>query len=145
VWVGDSIFAKPRLDAMVLLGAIAAPARNPPAHLADRSDRTHRRRGQPDRYPCPRDTPDALLDVAATILPSAMDEQTQILSVPVQLRRCGREVKMLIDGTAPFPAAKPDARLIKLLIRARRFSTALVGSDGVPFAALARRQGVSPS
>ena len=24
VWVGDSIFAKPRLDAMVLLGAIAA-------------------------------------------------------------------------------------------------------------------------
>jgi alkanesulfonate monooxygenase SsuD/methylene tetrahydromethanopterin reductase-like flavin-dependent oxidoreductase (luciferase family) len=24
VWVGDSIFAKPRLDAMVLMGAIAA-------------------------------------------------------------------------------------------------------------------------
>ena len=48
VWVGDSIFAKPRLDAMVLLGAIAArttrvrigpacfastPLRNEPVHI----------------------------------------------------------------------------------------------------------------
>ena len=45
----------------------------------------------------------------------------------------------------PFATAKPDARLIKLLIRARRFNATLVGSDGVPFAALAKRQGVSPS
>ena len=86
----------------------------------------------------------ALLDVALTPLPSATDE-TQILSVPVRLRRCGREIKMLIDGTDPFATAKPDARLIKLLIRARRFNATLVGSDGVPFAALAKREGVSPS
>ena len=52
---------------------------------------------------------------------------------------------MRIDGTDPFATAKPDARLIKLLIRARRFSAALVNSDGVPFAALAKRQGASPS
>ena len=52
---------------------------------------------------------------------------------------------MLIDGTDPFAATKPDARLIKLLIRARRFNAALVGSDGVPFAALAKQAGVSPS
>ena len=39
---------------------------------------------------------------------------------------------MRIDGTDPFATAKPDARLIKLLIRARRFNAALVGSDGVP-------------
>jgi hypothetical protein len=38
-----------------------------------------------------------------------------------------------------------DARLVKLLIRARRLNAALVGSDGVPFAALAKREGVSPS
>jgi hypothetical protein len=44
----------------------------------------------------------------------------------------------------PF-LGKPDARLIKLLIRARRFNTALVGSDSLPFAALAKREGVSPS
>jgi len=52
---------------------------------------------------------------------------------------------MLIDGTDPFATAKPDARLIKLLIRSRRFNTTLVDSDGVPFAALANREGVSPS
>jgi hypothetical protein len=85
----------------------------------------------------------ALLDVA-TRLPSAEDE-TQILSVPIGLRRAGRELTMRIDGTDPFATAKPDARLIKLLIRARRFNTVLVGSDGEPFAALAKREGVSPS
>jgi len=52
---------------------------------------------------------------------------------------------MRIDRTDPFATAKPDARLIKLLIRARRFSAALVGSDDVPFAALAKREGVSNS
>ena len=81
----------------------------------------------------------ALLDVA-TPLPSVADDETQILSVPVRLRRCGREIKMLIDGADPFATAKPDVRLIKLLIRARRFNVALVGNDGVPFAALIKRE-----
>jgi len=61
------------------------------------------------------------------------------------LRRCGHEIKLLIEGIDPFATAKPDARLIKLLIKARRFNAALVGSDGVPFAALAKREGMSPS
>jgi site-specific DNA recombinase len=87
----------------------------------------------------------ALLDVAAPPLPSATDDETQILSVPVRLRRSGREIKMLIDGADPFATAKPDARLIKLLIRARRFNTALVRSDSLSFAALAKQEGVSPS
>jgi len=78
----------------------------------------------------------ALLDVA-TPLPSASDDEPQILSEPIRLRRAGREITMRIDGTDLFATAKPDARLIKLLIRARRFNAALVGSDGVPFAALA--------
>ena len=51
---------------------------------------------------------------------------------------------MLIDGTDPFVAAKPDGRLIKLVVRARRFNATLIGSD-VPFAALAKRESVSPS
>jgi site-specific DNA recombinase len=75
----------------------------------------------------------------------AMAGETQILSVPVRLRRFGREIKMRIDGTDPFATAKPDARLIKLLIRGRRFNTALVSSDSLPFAALAKREGMSPS
>jgi hypothetical protein len=35
------------------------------------------------------------------------------------------EIRMLIDGTDPFAAAKPDGRLIKLLVRARRFNATL--------------------
>jgi site-specific DNA recombinase len=87
----------------------------------------------------------AFLDVAATPLPSAMDDETQVLSVPVRSRRCGRAIRMLIEGTDPFASAKPNARLVKLLIRARRFNAILLDSNGVPFAALAKRQGVSPS
>ena len=68
-----------------------------------------------------------LFDVA-TPLPSANDDQTLTLSVPIRLRRVGREITMRIDSTDPFATAKPDMRLIKLLIRARRFNTALVGS-----------------
>jgi DNA invertase Pin-like site-specific DNA recombinase len=86
----------------------------------------------------------ALLDPAAALSPNATGGETQTLSVPVKLRRCGRESRMLV-GTDPFATATPDRRLIKLLIRARRFNAALAGSDGVPFAALAKQEGVSPS
>jgi len=51
---------------------------------------------------------------------------------------------MVIYGTDSF-AAKPDARLIKLLLRARRFNATLARGEGVPFAALAEREGVSRS
>ena len=52
---------------------------------------------------------------------------------------------MLIDSTDPCAIAKPNARLIKLLIRAHRFHATLIGSPGVPFAALAKQEGVSRS
>ena len=85
----------------------------------------------------------ALLDTAA---PSqgATDDETEILSVPVRLRRAGREIRMVIDGTDPL-AAKPDARLIRLLLRARRFNATLAEGEGIPFAALAHREGVGRS
>jgi hypothetical protein len=76
-----------------------------------------------------------LLDVAAP-RSGAPEDEPQIL-VRVRLRRSGREIRMLIDGADPFATVKPDPRLIKLLIRARRFNTTPVGGAGVPFAALA--------
>ncbi len=87
----------------------------------------------------------ALLDVAATPLQGVTYDETEILSAPVRLRRAGREIRMVIDGTDPFDGAKPDARLIKLLLRARRFNATLAQGEDVPFAALAQREGVSRS
>jgi len=52
----------------------------------------------------------ALLDGAATPSQGVKDEETEILSVPVRLRRAGREIRMVIDGTDPFAAAQPDMR-----------------------------------
>jgi hypothetical protein len=86
-----------------------------------------------------------LFDGPAVRLPSAADDETQILSVPVRLRQSGREIRMLIDSADPFATAKPDARLMKLLIRAHRFNATLAGTGGSPFAALAKQEGVSPS
>ena len=68
----------------------------------------------------------ALLDVAATPLPGATDDEIQILSIPLRPRRSGREIRMLIDRTDPFATAKPDARLVKLLIKACRFDAAFL-------------------
>ena len=54
----------------------------------------------------------ALLDVAATPPPSATEDETQIVSVPIRLRRTGRPITMLIAGTDPFATAKPDRKSV---------------------------------
>ena len=87
----------------------------------------------------------ALLDGDATPSQGVGEEETELLSVPVRLRRAGREIRMVIDGTDPFATAKPNARLVKLLLRARRFNAALTQGEGIAFAALAQREGVSRS
>ena len=85
-----------------------------------------------------------LLDLPATPSQGVNDDEIELLSVPVRLRRSGRGIRMVIDGPDPF-AAKPDARLIRLLLRARRFNATLAQGEGVSFAALAKREGVSRS
>ena len=87
----------------------------------------------------------ALLDLPGTLSQGVNDDEIELLSVPARLRRSGREIRMVINGTDPFDAAKPDARLIKLLLRARRFNATLADSEGIPFAVLAEREGVSRS
>jgi site-specific DNA recombinase len=87
----------------------------------------------------------AVFDGPAAPVVDEANNETQILTVPVRLRQSGREIRMLIDSADPFSTAKPDARLIKLLIRAHRFNATLAGSGGTLFAALAKQEGVSPS
>src|SRR5262249_45240942 len=81
----------------------------------------------------------ALFDGPAAPSVDEANDETQTLSVPVRRRQSGREIKMLIDRADPFATAKPNARLIKLLIRAHRFNAILAGSGGTPFAALAKQ------
>ena len=71
------------------------------------------------------------------------EQETELLSVPVRLRRAGREIRIVMDGTDPFAAAKPDARLVKLLLTAHRFNAVL--TQGEDTATLAQREGVSRS
>ena len=87
----------------------------------------------------------ALLDGDATPSQGVGEEESELLSVAVRLRRAGREIRIEMNGTGPFATAKPDARLVKLLLRARRFNAVLTQGEGIAFAALAQREGVSPS
>ena len=82
-------------------------------HCPDRADR-HEHRS--DRHPPPSASAHHPADVAQTPIQGVNDDETEILSVPVRLRRAGREIRMVIDGTDPFAATKPDARLIRLLL-----------------------------
>ena len=84
----------------------------------------------------------ALLDGPDTSPQGANDEETELLSLPVRLRRAGPEIRMVMDGTDPFTTAKPNARLVKLLLKAHRFNAALTQGEGIAFAALAQREGV---
>src|SRR5260370_8789427 len=54
----------------------------------------------------------ALLDPPATPPQGVNDDEIELLSAPVRLRRAGREIRMVITGTVSF-AAKPDAQLIR--------------------------------
>src|SRR5262249_52233782 len=87
----------------------------------------------------------ALFDGPAAPLVDEANDDTQILSVPVRLRRSGREIRMLIDRADPFSTAKLDARLIKPLVRVHRLNATLAVSRPPPVAALAKQEGVSPS
>jgi hypothetical protein len=57
--------------------------------------------------------------------------------IPVVARHIGLRIGL----RRPFATVAE----VKLLIRACRFNATLLDSDGVPFAALAKREGVSPS
>ena len=67
------------------------------------------------------------------------DGPTLPLSHPVQLRRAGKEVRMVIDHTDPFaPPAKPDPSLIKAIVNAHRFNEQLLHCGAGKFADLAK-------
>jgi site-specific DNA recombinase len=69
------------------------------------------------------------------------DEPTLPLTHPVQLRRAGKEVRMVIDLTDPFaPPAKPEPSLLNAIVNAHRFNDNLLHSGAGKFADLAKSE-----
>jgi site-specific DNA recombinase len=69
------------------------------------------------------------------------DEPTVPLTHPVQLRRAGKEVRMVIDHTDPFaPPLKPDPSLIKAVVNAHCFNENLLHGGAGKFADLAKSE-----
>jgi site-specific DNA recombinase len=64
----------------------------------------------------------------------------------VQLRRTGKEVRMVIDHTDPFaPPAKPDPSLVNAIVNAHQFNERLLHSGASRFADLAKSENLHRS
>jgi hypothetical protein len=87
----------------------------------------------------------ALLAGRSAPLPDseAADESEPIvLSVPVALKRAGRQMRLLVEGAAG--AAEPDPALIKLIVKAQQLRDKLLGGES-GIGALAEREGLTSS
>jgi site-specific DNA recombinase len=77
------------------------------------------------------------LNAADPVVPD--DEPSAPLSHLVRLRRAGKEVRMVIDGSDPFgPSLKLDPSLIKAIVKAHRFNDRLLHGGIGRFADLAK-------
>lgn len=86
--------------------------------------------------------PDALLNHDATIHPSP--RPTVTLAVPVQVRRCGLAMRLLVNGVQP-QRREPDARLIALQAKAQRWLEQLTSGQTKSIADIAEAEGVTCS
>jgi hypothetical protein len=81
--------------------------------------------------------------------PSAADiadgEPPITLSVPAQLKRVGRAVRMLIDGNRAGSKAAPDPSLVRLLVKAHTLQDKLLRSSGATIASIAASEQMSGS
>jgi hypothetical protein len=83
-------------------------------------------------------------DLAAASRAAVADIKARIMALealPVQLRRTGKEVRMVIDHPDPFaPPAKPDPALIKAIVKAHRFNKRPLHGGASKFADLAKSE-----
>ncbi len=86
--------------------------------------------------------PDALLAHDATIHTSP--RPTVTLAVPVQVRRCGLAMRLLVNGAQP-QRREPDTRLIVLQAKAQRWLEQLTSRRVTSIAAIAEAEGVTCS
>ena len=74
----------------------------------------------------------------------AKDATAIVLSVPVDLRRAGKQNRLLIEGPGD-PNVSPNRGLLRLLGQAHRFGEMALRGDGRSIGALAAEAGVVPS
>ncbi len=68
-----------------------------------------------------------------------------ILTMPIHLRRVGKEMRLLIPGSGDNLTNPPDRSLLRLLGQAYRFQDMLMRGSGRSVGALAKEAGISPS
>ena len=67
-----------------------------------------------------------------------------ILGIPIQLRRAGKEMRLLVDGADDRPLS-PDRSLLRLLGQAHHFRDVVMGGNGASIGTLAAEVSVSRS
>ena len=79
------------------------------------------------------------------IQPNAANEPAITLSVPVRLKRTGRETRLLIDGAGGGPRRTPDHSLCRVLARAHQYNAMVMRNGGKTMTELAAEAGVGGS
>jgi DNA invertase Pin-like site-specific DNA recombinase len=74
---------------------------------------------------------------------AAEDEGTISIPVPVQLKRCGLAVRLIVRTAEAQPAREPDRRLVELLAKAQRWFQALATGAHPSVLSLAQEQGIA--
>jgi site-specific DNA recombinase len=76
--------------------------------------------------------------------PATQDEPILTLCVPAWLRRAGKEIRMVGDGTDPFASPQnPDPALIKAILRTYRFHNQLTQGTAARFAELTQGEAMN--
>ena len=90
----------------------------------------------------PRRLIELLDDRPSTASTALVDDEIALpLSQPAQLRRAGKEIRLVIDPSDPgAPLPKPDPTLVKTIVKAHRFNEALLRGGIGKFADLARSE-----
>ena len=73
----------------------------------------------------------------------SQDEDTTSIVVPVQLKRCGSAVRLIVRGAQEDKARGPDPRLLALLAKAQRWFSSLSSGRYPSVLAIAQEQGLA--
>ncbi|MES2908974.1 MAG: recombinase family protein [Pseudomonadota bacterium] len=76
---------------------------------------------------------------------STSGEETIPLTVPVQLKRQGLSLRLIIEGQATDGSRQPDANVLKLIAKAFKYQHLLITGNGESLSAIAEKEGVTTS